>query len=175
MSPWIWRTKITAISCCRCVFITCKGDKDMNQLQQHLQIPHAKRHPVPHTGKSTADAVSMTTQPGDNRFYFFPSVLNPNPLPQEKKKGFFFICCLKIALRGAKWRWALSVRSTEKRLHITCQMQMPSATFRQCSVKPSPNWIMGQGLKYHTNLSSFMEGIWWDIHLSYISNTDRSS
>lgn len=66
--------------------MACKGDKDMNQLQQRLQIPHAKRHPVPHTGKSTANAVSMTTQPGDNRFYFFPSVQNPNPLPQEKKK-----------------------------------------------------------------------------------------
>ncbi len=54
MSPWIWGTKITAIGCCRCVFMTCEGGKDMNQWQKHLHIPHAKRHAVPHTGKSTA-------------------------------------------------------------------------------------------------------------------------
>lgn len=78
----------------------------MNQLQQHLQIPHAKRHPVPHTGKSTADAVSMTTQPGDNRFYFFPSVLNPNPLPQEKnkKKRFFFHLLSEDSLERSKMK-----------------------------------------------------------------------
>jgi len=33
------------------VFKTCKGDKDINQLQ-HLQIPHAKRNPVLHTERA---------------------------------------------------------------------------------------------------------------------------
>lgn len=168
MSPWIWGTKITAIGCFRYVFMTCKGDKDMNQLQQHLQIPHAKRHAVPHTWKSTTMLFPWQLSQGITGSIF--SLLCW--IPTHYRLPFFFICCLKIALRGAKWRWALSVRSTEKRLHITCQTQMPSATFRQCSVKPSPNWIMGQGHIYHTNLSSFMEGIWCDIHLSYISNTD---
>lgn len=79
------------------------GGMDVIQLHQHPQITHAKQHPVPHTGKSTANAVSMTTQPEDNRFYFFlSSVLNPNLLGQEKNKIFFQNRCLKIALRRQK-------------------------------------------------------------------------
>lgn len=74
------------------------GGMDAIQLHQHLQITHAKQHPVPHTGKSTADAVSMTTQV----LFFLSSVPNPNLLGQEKKKISFQNCCLKIAV--GKWK-----------------------------------------------------------------------
>ncbi len=42
----------------------------------------------------------MTTQPGDNRFYFFPSVLNPNPL----QVTFFFHLLSEDSLEGSKMK-----------------------------------------------------------------------
>lgn len=169
MPLWFWGTKITPISCCRHVFMTCKGDKDMNQLQQHLQIPHAKRHPVLHTGKSTANAVSMTTQPGDNRFYFFPSVQNPNPLPQEKKNIWIFLLLFEDSLEKNEMRMSFEQC-------FLCQLYREKTSYHMskadaicnfqtgllvcCETISQMNYGSGTHIRdtYRINLSSFLKG-----------------
>lgn len=65
---------------CLDVFMTCMVDMEVIRLHQYLQITHAKQHPVPQTGKSTANAVSMTTQPGITDSIFSPFCAEFQPI-----------------------------------------------------------------------------------------------